>query len=308
MRSSVFCIIMFLVAFQCSSPFQCFSQDDIDLIETPDVMVYFDKRLAAPARDILLMYPVISRDLEHSFRWRLSYRPTIVLIRERNSFDEIIGGKLFVALAIPQKKCIIINYARMKHPFTLKATVKHELCHLLLHDHIQTDTLPRWLDEGIAQWSSDGPAEIIMHRDRFILRRTVLTGHHIRLEDLHHYFPRNEDALLLAYEESKNIVEYLIGEYGIEMLVDILHDLKEGRDIATALSDRLSLSLNDLEEQWLQGFKQQTWLFSFVSIYFNRILFFMAALLAFLGLIRLMIRRKNYPGIDDPDDEDYFSP
>jgi len=49
-------------------------------------------------------------------------------------------------------------------------------------------------------------------------------------------------------------------------------------------------------------------LFSFVSIYFNRILFFMAALLAFLGFIRLMIRRKNYPGIDDPDDEDYFSP
>lgn len=307
MRSSVFCIMMFLLAFQWLSPDLCFSQNDIDLIETPDVKVYFNRQLDDPARDIVSMYPAVSSDLKRRFKWRLSYRPTIVLIKERDIFEKMIGSNLFVAIAIPRKKCIIIDYSRMRHPFTLQATVKHELCHLLLHDHIRTDTLPRWLDEGLAQWSSDGLAEIIMQRDRFILQRTALTGHYIRLEDLHRYFPRNEHALLLAYEESKNIVEYVLGKYGIEKMLEILHDLKDGRDLDTALLNRLSLSLHDLEEKWQQQLKQQTSWFSFVTVYFNRILFFLAALLALLGFIRLAIRRRNYQKIDDPDDTDDFS-
>ncbi len=299
--------MVFLLAFQWFLPRQCFSQDAIDVIETPDVTVSFDKRLDAPARDVVSMYPIVSRDLEKRFHWRLTYRPTIVLIKERAQFEKMIGSNLFVALAIPRRKCIIIDYSRMRHPFTLQATVKHELCHLLLHDHIRTDTLPRWLDEGIAQWSSDGLAEIIMERDRFILQRAILTGHSIRLEDLHRYFPRNERALILAYEESKSMVEYLLGKYGIERMLGILNDLKDGHDLATAVPKRLSLSLYDLEEQWHRQLTQQTWWFSFVSVYFNQILFFLAALLASLGFIRLVQRRRNHRRDDEPDEEEYFS-
>lgn len=306
-RSFVLCIMMPLLVFQLFSPVQCLSQNDIDVIETADVTVYFDPQLDNAARNVVSMYPAVSRDLERRFKWRLSYRPTIVLIKERKTFENMIGSNLFVAIAIPQRKCIVIDSSRKRHPFTLQATVKHELCHLLLHDYIRTDTLPRWFDEGLAQWSSGGLAEIIMRRDRFILQRAALTGHYIRLENLHRYFPRNEQALLLAYEESKNIVEYMLGEYGIEKMRRILHDLKDGHDIDTALSNSLSLSLHDLEDRWQQQLKQQTSWFSFVSVYFDRILFFLAALLALLGFIRLMIRRRNYQEIDDPDDKGHYS-
>jgi hypothetical protein len=47
------------------------------------------------------------------------------------------------------------------YPFTLTVTLKHELCHLFLHYLIGGGELPRWFNEGIAQWTSGGIAELM---------------------------------------------------------------------------------------------------------------------------------------------------
>ncbi|MBW2599217.1 MAG: hypothetical protein JRC60_03785 [Deltaproteobacteria bacterium] len=153
------------------------------------------------------------------------------------------------------------------------------MCHLILHHHIKDGNLPRWLDEGVAQWSSDGMAEIIMKSDRFILNRAVLTRRYISLEDLRHYFPRDKNALLLAYEESKSIVEYIIREYGTGRMLWILYDLEDGQDLNAAISNRLYISLHELEAQWHKHLRQQiSWLL-FLNAYFYQILFFLTAIL-----------------------------
>jgi len=296
MRYPAFLITLALLALHCLCPCCCFPGQDIEMFEAQGVKVYFAKSLEPSAREILSIYPEVKEELEEMLGWQLEYRSNVLLIKDQDKFEKMTGSNLFVAMAIPQKKLVIIDCSRMTHPFTLRTILKHELCHLILHHHIEDGNLPRWLDEGIAQWASDGLAEIIMKNDQFILNRAVLTHRYIRLEDLRLDFPRDKRALLLAYEESKSVVEYIIREYKIRRMLWILYDLEDGQDLDTAISNRLFISLHELEDQWHKHLKQQiSWLL-FLNAYFYQILFFLTALLlAVVGSAKLLKRRKKPP-------------
>ena len=294
MRHTACFIILILLAFHCLCPPCCFPEQNIGMIKAQGVTVYFAKPLEAPAREILSIYPEVKEELEEMLGWELGYRPNVLLIKDRDKFEKMTGSNLFVAMAVPQKKLVIIDYSRMIQPFTLRTTLKHELCHLILHHHIKDGDLPRWLDEGVAQWASDGMAEIIMKSDQFILNRAVLTRRYIRLEDLRHYFPRDKNALLLAYEESKSIVEYIIREYGTRRMLRILYDLEDGQDLNAAISNGLFISLHELEAQWHKHLKQQISWILLLNAYFYQILFFLTAiLLAVVGSVKLLKRRRD---------------
>jgi hypothetical protein len=103
--------------------------------------------------------------LENTLEWTIDFKPTIVLVNDSEKFQEMTGNSLIVAYAVSQRNLIVIDHSKMNtKPFSLGSIIKHELCHLLLHDKISKVILPRWLDEGVSQWVSDGIAEIIMSR------------------------------------------------------------------------------------------------------------------------------------------------
>jgi len=275
-----------------------------DVLHTAHVSVYFETSLDAEAQDVVAMYPDVKDELEIRVGWHLDYRPTVVLIRTSETFQKMIGSNLFVAVAVPQKRLIVIDHSKMTtRPFTLRTTLKHELCHLLLHRHIREGALPKWLDEGVAQWTSDGMAEIVMGRSRAILERAALTGHYIPLQNLEDFFPRTETALLLAYEESKSVVEYIIQKFGEERLMRVIGHLREGHDINEALERSLRLSVYELEDQWRAHLKGRVSWLAVLSAYLYEILFFIAAILAVLGSIKLLRRRRAYNSYVDYDDD-----
>ena len=110
-------------------------------------------------------YPDLKAELEETIGWKIDFKPGIVLVKDNNTFQKMSGSSLIVAYALPDQGIIVIDYSRMKtDPFTLEATIKHELCHLLLHENIGSEKLPRWLDEGVAQWASGGLADIVMEK------------------------------------------------------------------------------------------------------------------------------------------------
>lgn len=79
----------------------------------------------------------------------------MLLIKDGKTFHRIAKNSLIVAIAIPEQYLIVIDYSKVHiHPFTLEVTLKHDVCHLLLHHHIPGDNLPKWLDEGISQNSN----------------------------------------------------------------------------------------------------------------------------------------------------------
>lgn len=278
---------------------------NISTIETESVTVLFDKSLEFAAQEVLNIYPAIKQELETNLFWIVDFRPSIVLVGNRDYFRQMSGNSSYVAYAVPGKNLIVVDYSRMNtHPFTLRATIKHELCHLLLHRHITEVHLPRWIDEGVAQWVSGGMAEIVTNREGSIRRWTALTGGFIRLDALSYHFPQNEHDLILAYDQSKEIVEYIIATYGKNGILNILAAMKSGIDADKAISMSLMLSVDELEQQWLK--EQRSWnrTFSYLAANIYTVIFILSALMTAGMYLRAVIRKKRYR--DQESDEHVF--
>jgi hypothetical protein len=187
-------------------------------------------------------------------------------------------------------------------PFPFKKTMKHEVCHLMLHHHISRDKLPKWLDEGVAQWVSDGMMELLINPKRQSLEDAVLAGRYIPLQQLHHRFPRDRQSLWLAYQESKSMVAYIEKRYGREGVINLLDRLKAGQDFDTAVFKNFSVSMNSLEDMWQRQLKKRSRLFTFLVNHMYEFLFLMAALLTVAGFIRFIIKKRAYKDLEDDDD------
>ena len=276
--------------------------EQLSRLDGNGVSVLFEEPLKNAAKEVANIYPGLIAELEKTLKWKLDYKPGVILIKERKSFQKMAGSDLVVAYAVPQREFIAIDYSRMNNtPFTLRITLKHELCHLLLHRHIQGGRLPKWLDEGIAQWVSDGFGEIIMDRSKSFLTKAALTGNYIPVSDLAVRFPENRQGLLLAYDESKSLVEYIVSEFGKGSILAILENLKDGYEINPAIEKGISISLYELENQWRASLsKRFTWLI-YLSNNLYGILFFLAALLTIVAFIRFMKKKIDYKDEDDDD-------
>jgi hypothetical protein len=255
--------------------------------------VRFDESQDAAATEVLRLFPRVRSDLQRLIPWPVDFHPTLVLIKE-GALERMTGTGLVVALAIPERNLVLLDLSRMaRHAFVLETTMKHELCHLLLHRHIRNDLLPKWLDEGVCQWASNGMAEIIMDRKISFLEEAVLAGRLLSFPDLAGQFPDDERGLILAYEQSQSIVNYMSQVYGNEKLLLVLNRLRNGKALPEAVRACLGVTFAELESGWKNSLKREhTWL-TYVSVHIYEILFFVAALLTIGGSVKLIVRRKR---------------
>ncbi|MBW1803942.1 MAG: hypothetical protein JRJ85_24815, partial [Deltaproteobacteria bacterium] len=107
-------------------------------------------------------------------------------------------------------------------------------------------------------------------------------------------FPSNKKSLLLAYEESKSLTEFMISRYGMAGVLRVLESMKSGLPWERAIFKNLSISFDTLEQDWLYDLKKgMTWL-TYLSYHLYEILFFLAALLLIGGAIRVFMKRRAY--------------
>ena len=270
------------------------------VIYTDAVTVVFEEPLRSAAVQVADIYPTIKQDLEKIFHWSVDFQPTVVLIQERQHFQMIAGTDVIVAFAVPQKNTMVIDYSSMHTtPFTLDTTLKHELCHLLLHHHIDKVNLPKWLDEGVSQWASDGIAEVIMDYNRSILPQAILSGRYYRMRALTDRFPRDKKSLQLAYAQSKSFVDYIGREFGKGSILNLLNSLRRGLTLDTAIGENFSISFADLEKRWLDHMRKKTTWFTYLTIHTYEILFCLGAIVVIVGFVRLVIKKRTYKDIDE---------
>jgi hypothetical protein len=275
------------------------------VLQAEQVVVVFEEPLRGVAEEVANRYPSIKQDLEQTFQWPVDFRPTLVLVKSGQQFQKIAGTDLIVAFAVPQKKLMVIDYSKMNtSPFTLRSTLKHELCHLLLHHYIDRAKLPKWLDEGICQWASDVIVEVIMGSDRSILARAGLRGRYFPMPALKERFPGDKASLQLAYAQSKSFVDYIIREFGKDGVLRLLNNLRYGLDLEAAIEQSFSIALEDLEKEWLDHMrKKNTWL-TYLSIHVYEFLFVFGAIVIVIGFVRVMIKKRRYRDLDDDEEED----
>jgi hypothetical protein len=267
--------------------------------------VRFDAAQEAAAKEVLRLYPTVRSDLGRLIPWPVDFSPTFVLLKE-GALEEMAETRLVAAVAIPERDLVLLDVSKMsRHALVLETTMKHELCHLLLHHYIRKSALPKWLDEGVCQWVSNGMAEIIMDRKVSFLNEAVLAGRLLSLQQLSECFPSDDRSLLLAYEQSQSIVTYMSQKYGTEKLLLILNRLRDGKTLQEAVAESLGIAIPELEGNWQRSLKKEWTFLLFVSIHLYEILFFVAALLTVAGVVRLIRRRKGRLKRDEeePDEE-----
>ena len=77
------------------------------IIEKEGMIVLFQEPLRIAAKEVVDIYPELKAELEKSLRWKLNFRPTILLIKSSKVFQSMAGNKLIVALAIPRRKMVM---------------------------------------------------------------------------------------------------------------------------------------------------------------------------------------------------------
>ncbi len=265
------------------------------VVKGEGVRVRYARGLEGAARETVARYPGVKAGLEETFGWRLPVTPTVYLAGDREGFGRMAGNTHVVAVAWTARNRILMDWSRVnRDPFTLSETLKHEVCHLLLHHHIRQEHLPRWLDEGLCQWVSDGLTELTVKASADTLQQAVLTGGIYGLDELTATFPAAPREMALAYAQGKSVVEYLIRRYGVEGLIGMLDHLKQGHDLATALDAAFSLSPERLERNWRRHLSGRVSWLTWVASHLYQILFFAAAVAAAIGFFRQVQRRRRY--------------
>ncbi len=273
------------------------------VFRTSEVIIQYELPLEKAAERIAGIYPLIKSDLEKKINRRVTFIPSIILIHNSSTFKKMVkGNDRITAFAVPGKNIIVIDYSKMERtPFDLRLTLKHELSHLLLHQNIKDEFLPKWFDEGVSQWVSEGIADIINVNGNKLLKQAVLSGNYLALKDISVFFPRSPDLFILSYEESRSIIEYIDSKYGEDKLLDILNKLSEGIEIEKAVSAVLHVDMAGLETGWHKYLQRKYTWFRYLSDNIYWMIFFFGAILTVIGFLQLRRRIKTY----DDEDEEY---
>jgi Peptidase MA superfamily len=264
-------------------------------IQAGDLTIVFDRDLSGGAKEALEIYPEVKEDLEKTLKQKITFSPTLVLIKDTRVFRKMADSPFAVAFAVPERDIMVIDYSRMNvDPFSIRLTMKHELCHLLLHQIAKEGMIPKWLDEGIAQWVSAGIPEIMMNSKRSLLNEAIVSGRSLDMRALAEAFPRDEESLSLAYEASMSMVAYMIERFGVEGMMRILDRIKEGEPWETAISKALSVPFDELQRNWRHHLEKKLTWYTYLINNLYEILFSLAALLAAIGFVRAYLKKRAY--------------
>jgi hypothetical protein len=271
-----------------------------EVLEKNDVIILFDPGIGDGAENVAKIFTDIKAKTETLFGWTYNQKPFIVLINNRERFLKTADHPITIAYAVPNRNLIAIDYSKVvTTPFSLESTLTHEFCHLLLHDHISN--IPRWLDEGLCQWASGGFDEIIYNLRQPALNQASMTGNFIPFESLGSGFPRSEQARILAYEQSKSFVTYLVRHFGEHKLLDFLDQMAGGEIFGDAFYNVYRTSLDQMELSWKESIRKDLTWFTYLSNHLYELLFVAAAFLTIIGFLKLIRKKHQYK--DDDFDE-----
>ncbi len=274
------------------------------VLQTPHVRIVHAPESKHRAERIAAMTPDIIADLQRQLGLAFTFRPTVVPASNREAFYQLGGRPWFTAFAVPRKQLVVLDMSRLdRSKGDIYATLKHEYAHLALHQAIARRRLPRWLDEGTAQWASDGISEYLPTAQHALLPRAAAAGRLFDLVELAETFPEDAQGLQLAYEQSRSFINYLVRRFGDDALRLLLQSLATGASPGQAFEESLGMQLADLEADWRDGLRGPgSWLAGLAGQVYG-LLFFAAALATVGAYWRFRQRKRHYRAGEEEEDD-----
>lgn len=127
--------------------------------------------------------------------------------------------------------------------------IPHELTHLVFDTavHNPYHFPPRWLNEGLAVYLSQG----YVSSDRGQVDDAVRSASLMPLTALTGQFPTTADRFALAYAESVSAVDFLVRTFGRDALVTLIRSYARGVTDDEAFRSALGVDVAGLESRWL---------------------------------------------------------
>lgn len=291
MRTVIFSILFYML-----TCIPGLSQEKYLVYRSPHLLVMYQKSREKTMEEVVDAYPVLLKETETLLGLKLGYRPEVWLVTDEKIF---FSGR-FAGFARPDEKRILINHkAVMKQVNGLDTTLKHEIIHLILHENIAKENLPAWLDEGIAQWATDGFSELLVLNKGKTFKRAAASGNLFSFHTLSNGFPGDIGKLSLAYGQSLAFIEYLEKNYGKASLFKLIGLLSAGKDFHPGFQEVFGKSLTEMENQWKSRWRKGTRILAYLSLYIYEICFTLAGLATIFGFIRLKKKKKRYAELEE---------
>jgi hypothetical protein len=139
-------------------------------------------------------------------------------------------------------------YSFLGAPAFLDKTLPHELAHILFREFVGFDNarVPRWLDEGIAQFVEIGRREESLE----VMRQGVAEGVYLSLSQLQQLPVSHAPGSVarVFYAQAVTLVHFFLQQYGGRRFLDFCSNLRDGHSLERALSFATGGSLQTLDE------------------------------------------------------------
>jgi len=235
---------------------------------------------------------------------------TLTVAPNREVMDSLVGGRVpewAGAVAIPERMEMIVPSGGF-WPGPREEEVRmlrHEWAHLALAHELGRLRIPRWFNEGYAEWAAGSWRE----NGSLKLGLALAFGDTPPLDSLALTWPRDRVAAEVAYLLSASVIHYLVESSGVEGLAAFIAEWKRGSSFDGAMRVVYGATPGQLETDWRGWVKRRYgWLvvISHSSVFWTALV----AALAAMFLVRRRYRREQMARLragEPPDTPEYWA-
>ncbi len=227
---------------------------------------------------------------------------TIALAKSNAQYREISGFHLpewSAAVAIPRKRLIVLKPADYFDPDVYSESLLHELAHIYLADKLNENSVPLWLNEGIAMYLSK---KSLNWNESTIAGNAVLADNLLSFADIDDLLGFKTGQARIAYIQSFLSVQFFVQQYGEGELKNLIHSAAAGIGIDNYLSQHIGLEYDDLEFITIDWIKDKYWWMIFLQ--FENMLWIFMLLLVITVIVIIKIR--NHRKLSKWENEEVF--
>lgn len=210
------------------------------------------------------------------------------LAPDRATFDALAGGRVpewSGGVAIPARRQLVLPVFASTRALSgdRGRVLRHEWAHLGLHAHLGGLGIPRWFDEGYAEWAAGWDRS-----ETWRLRLLLASGRTPPLDSLTLDWPRDAASAGAAYLLAATAVEYLVSESGERGLAQFFDRWKEMRSFEAALRATYGVTPGQFEEHWRRYVKDR---YGWLLVLSHSMVFWL--MLALMLVLLLGVRRRH---------------
>ncbi len=202
-------------------------------------------------------------EIKNIFDYQGTLTIEFVLVNSSAEFKQYVGYRLPTYVKgvtlFPSGKVVLKTPQLAKADlWEFRTTLIHELVHSVQGQIVGLNTTPTWFTEGLALYISDN----YNLRNHILLSKALFKDQLIPMAQLTRFLDLPPNQTRLAYAESASIIAYLIDVYGLQIINEILHRIKEGQSFAASITAATNIDYVDFPIYWRKYIRQKyRWIF-----------------------------------------------